>query len=385
MTLTEREIVADGGWLRHTTADALLRPPYRNHLIASGGFGADTFYLPPPMNLFTTQQCGRGVAVGTIIWVHNAPDAPQPILVNSAVGVTVGTVAPAKSQAFVLLTALGEWAPLMSARDNARGQVVPVVAWRMEAQIEGKRNNFNMLEHAVANGYDGTIPAIFVVTCLPGSVFGSTSKDLPSFCTDLSAPVGGVSWHASSILVWRNHAEVGGRGGAGGGGGVGGTGASTGTVGEDGGRAVYVGHSLTLVNAGSIRGGGGGGGGGNGSAGTPGLHGGPGGGGRGCFVQSNGQVVGGAPGAGATGTSPAQWGSPSQPGSGGLSTTVGGNTGGYGGAGGDSATAGSPGLTLHNAGPGSAGGAAGPAIVRASAATLTIVQTGTIVGATVVV
>jgi hypothetical protein len=386
--LTQREIVCDGGWLEHAAPGAQLREPYRNHLVTGGGSGTDSYFLPRPLNHFVTEQVGRGVAIGTVLFVHNAPDAAQPVLVKNAAGTTIGTVPATKSGAFVLMSAAGdsgEWIALMSPRDNDRGEEVPGVAWRMDAQLTGKLNSFLMLSHAVANGYDGTLPAIMVVTCMPGSLLGSNDVDLPAYGTDLGVPVGGVSWHADSLLVWRNHGEVGGRGGAGGGGGVGGTGASAGVAGGKGGLAVYVAFDLAMTNAGQIRGGGGGGGGGNGSAGTAGLHGGPGGGGRGCFVQANGTVVGGSAGVGASGTGAAQVGSSTQAGAGGLGTTVGANTGGHGGAGGDSATAGTAGNALNNGSTSAAGGAAGPAIVRETAATLTVVQTGTIVGSTVVV
>lgn len=383
---TPRRLAQHGGWLRHTAASSvLLRDPYRNHLVA-GRSSLDVYVLPPAMGA-PGVTLGRGVPVGTVVWVHNVNGGGYAVSVRNSDGSFAVTLNANKSLACMLLsggTAQGTWVAIASDRANGRGPTQPD-GYRFQLELRRSQNLVHVLQAAIDDGYDGTVPALVTVRVHPNIVIGSPSRFSPALDFGGDVAIGGINWHAGSLIYLQNKGIIGGYGGQGGGGGIGGTGASTGVVGEDGGIGMRVPLNVSIENLGRIQGGGGGGGGGDGSAATPGLHGGPGGGGAGCNVDAAGVPSGGSPGAAATGTGISVPGSVFLGAPGAAGAVVVANMGGSGGTGGAPGASGLAGKTLNNAGSGSAGGAGGAAISRASGATITWIVNGVVNGATVVV
>lgn len=229
------------------------------------------------------------------------------------------------------------------------------------------QNNVDLRNQARAVGAVDDVPYALTCTVAAGEVIGSTSTSAPAMDTGI--------WPAGSTikLIIEAGARICGRGGAGGRGGMIPP-TSFNEAGNTGGTALQVQCPTVLTSFGYIQGGGGGGGGGT----FLGVPGGGGGGGAG-YSASVGGAGGINPISGAQLTLAA--GQPGSVGIGGLGgVSPGGNNGG---AGGGPGAAGSPGLSGASAITPAAGGAAGSAIRRATASTLTKLVAGTIDGAEV--
>jgi hypothetical protein len=407
---TPRALALDGGWKVHAPGSAsLLQDPYRHHLVTGRVGDADSYVLPPAVELATL--LGRGVPRGTVVWVHNVPPgsdswpaagladfvgyavgsstedaAGGTVTVRNASSSFTDTVPVNTSSAFLLVddsTAAGVWVALVRQKPNARGPTQPS-GYRFTLNLRRSQNAVHVLQRAVEDGYDGTEPALVRVRVWPNVVLGSYDKLVAALDMGGDSPIEGINWASGSAFFLVSDGFISGKGGDAGSGGVGGTGASAGTVGEDGGLAIRAPNSLTITNNGIIQGGGGGGGGGNGQAATPGLHGGGGGGGAGANVDARGVVRGGRGGFAANGAVRGTDGTLFTAGAWGVGSLVPPNVGGHGGSGGAPASAGGYGQTLNNGPDDAAGGPAGPAISRASGATITFLVAGTVTGATVV-
>jgi len=257
-------------------------------------------------------------------------------------------------------------------------------ALRYTLGISANAANVNMLELAIARGYDGLQPAAVTCRVRSGVAVGTVSQSLRAITTGNT--IGGISWAPGSfaLLVIESGGASGGWGGPGGRGGVSGTGASAGFAGEAGGQAIRAEIPLRIDCQGAIVGGGGGGGGGGSSSTIITIVGGGGGGGRGMNMAPGGTLIGSL---GGGATAPGQVGPAGGAfshgslvnGTGGL----GANTGGNGGRGGAGGLAGQPGT----AGPGTGGtaGAGGAAISYLPAAGAPTILAGTlnILGTTV--
>lgn len=397
------ESVLDGGWLIHPTAVAstLLRYPWRNHEVqprVMGGGSEDEYVLPlafPQTGSDYEATSGLRIPLGTVLWVHSRPPGAGIAKVVDQDGATVATLTANTSAAFVLVAASatdpGTWRTFGSSQPNAVGADMPEGP-RYDYTLSRNQNNVNALQLAVADGYDGTEPAVVTVRIARHVVIGSDDPAAYSLDFGGDVAVDGINWDAGSVFIFRNEGGfAAGAGGAAGGGGLGGTGASAGTAGQDGGTAIRAPNDLLIFNGtndapGTIQGGGGGGGGGSTSISYAGVHGGSGGGGAGATVDANGYVHGGLPEDQWTGTTAAGEGQVGIGGTYGLGSTVSPHTGGRGGNGGAPATAGSPGRLLDDSGDGNAGGAAGAAISRASGATITFAPGagGIVLGSTIV-
>jgi len=220
--------------------------------------------------------------------------------------------------------------------------------------ISSNQTNLNLRTWALANGWNGTLPA--TITVGAGVYVYSTATGTPAMTINGSWP-GGVTVVNSGFIM-----------GMGGTGGIGPYSFSGGPAvsGQPGGSAISLGINATIVNNSYIGGGGGGGGGGigNGTYETPGGGGGAGAGQGGWGSYANGGA-GGAPGASGANAADGTYGAPGggggriMPGTGGAGGTadggggVGGGRGGGSGGGGGGTSGSSQGFT------GGAGGSAG--------------------------
>lgn len=401
--LGTEESLLDGNWVIHPTgvASTLLRYPIRNHEVqprVMGGGSEDAYVLPlayPQVGTDFEATAGMRIPLGTIIWVHSRPPGAGLAKVVDQDGTQLAMLTANTSSAFALVAASdtnpGTWLRVGGAEANAVGPTMPEGP-RYEFVLSRNQNNFHVLRAAVDEGYDGTEPAVVVVTLKRHVVIGST--DTAAYSLDFGGDVAidGVNWDTGTILVWRNEGGiVSGKGGDAGSGGIGGTGASAGTAGQDGGTAVRCPIDVLIYNGaadapGTVQAGGGGGGGGSTSVSYPGVNGGSGGGGAGATVLENGAVQGGEAGNTYTGTVAATDGQVYLGGAYGQGSTVGANTGGRGGNGGAPGAAGSYSRTLNDGADNQPGGAAGYAFSRAAGATITFAPGagGIVVGGTIV-
>lgn len=399
---TPQTLALDGGWLVLNSTNGWLggyiTPTHRNVSVSTASALAFSIRLP-----HASDHVGRPILpVGHRVWVHNV-SLSQAVTVQSF-GASAGwhfaseSLAAGRSSEYLLVGYAagreGEWVRTASSLVNGSGPTVPD-GFRMDLTLSAATQNVNLLERAVAEGYDGTVAALILVTIPAGIVVGSGTRFAAAFDTGGDSPVGGISWHASSVVVLLNHGRIQGYGGRGGAGGVGGTGAAAGLSGEDGGPAIRARIPILLTNSGYVLGGCGGGGGGDSQLGSPGVGGGGGGGGCGANVLSPSRVIGGeGNGGGATGATAGETGSTVLGGDGGLGNSIAGVQGGNGGAGGQltpftlAPQAGQAGRIVNNStfSTNGLGGAPGPAISRHASATVTIVAGGGgLIGGTTIV
>jgi hypothetical protein len=400
---TPRSLARDGGWKRHLTLDTdQLDGRYRNFQINAGG-SSHTYNLP-----FAMLSDGRPILpLGTRILVFNDSNISHDVAVNASPGggAFVSHTLPAHTTSHFLLIGYhafraGIWMKVGTDFVSAAGPTSPD-GFRIEIELPEPRNNVNLLQEAIALGYDGSLPAMVLVHVTEFAHLGSESNLFPALSTGGDSAIGGINWFAGSTVYLRNEGIIQGMGGNAGSGGAGGTGSASGAfqAGGAGGMALRAAINLYITNLGKILGGCGGGGGGDGSLSIVGVNGGGGGGGAGARALGNQALIGGA------------GGSPGQPTAGTNGTTTQGGTqglgsqvtapgpvvtvGGHGGVGGSyAATTYTPGngdtANVVNNGSNNAlgtGGLAGAAISRKPTATVTIVpgSPGIIGGATIVV
>lgn len=384
--VTPKTLAQSGGWFETATDNATIPLGYRN-AVWTGITGS---LVLPLVQGYNDEPL---VALGHEVWVHNLASGATVTVIPGASGGL--PLLADESMLFVLVGydtgRQGIWQVSWSGKANGQGLAVPS-GFRIDIVIPYRMNNLNCLREAVDAGYDGSTSALVTVSLASNLVLGSESKDLASFDTGGDVAIDGVNWADGTKIYWRNDGRTQGYGGRGGSGGIGGTGAAGGVAGEDGGPAVRAAIDLLITNNGLIIGGSGGGGGGDGRTSVPGLHGGGGGGGAGCRVLPGGAVVGGDPGSAGTNAQPGQPGTLLSGGRGGLGSQVGTEYGGPGGDGGDDTpTSGQDGRQFSTTPTGGAAsssgtsGSAGAATSRASAATLTFVETGIIQGSQIVV
>lgn len=254
----------------------------------------------------------------------------------------------------------GTWAVL----DYAMGGNSAILMDRQVVRLaygNENRSNVNLLDDAIAAGFDITVPSALQVYVVDEAIVGST--------TTARAAMESGSWPAGTTLrlYVGSGARICGIGGRGGNGG-----SASGSIlaqnGSDGGPALDIEMDTALLNYGKIQGGGGGGGGRSGGGGTPGGGGGGGAGHKAALggtggIQANGQPF--TAGNGRQGTVDA-------PGAGGINIALQ-----FAGSGGAAGTAGSAPSS------GGLGGAAGYSIRKATGITLTKLVAGTIDGSEV--
>lgn len=388
MIETPRTIAQDGGWRVYAAATLVqLLDPYRHHSVV-GRAGPDVYVLPAAMMRVQPDSMGKGLPIGSVVWVHNRNAGGHAVTIRNSDSTFTFSCSADASCGFLLTgdaSEAGSWVYVEANAPSGRGAAQPIGEF-FDVPLTQSQNNFNLLQAVVAQGYDGTAPAVVRLSIGQTTVLGSTSQAAAALDIGGDVPVSGVNWAAGSLIVVRNRGVISGRGGNGGGGGIGGTGASDGLPGEDGGLALRTPVSITIENLGVIQGGGGGGGGGDGQLTPGGVSGGPGGGGAGATIDAVGAILGGRAGFGATGTTAAQNGTLTTGGLSGAGSAGGGTTGGNGGFGGPPATVGAWANNVGNTLLSATGfaGLAGAAISRATAATITFVTAGTVTGATVV-
>lgn len=253
------------------------------------------------------------------------------------------------------ITQEGEWG--FTQTSYAAGTPITIGRLIYEVTIDRDTLDFDLRDHLIALGFDGSTPVSVRCTIAAGVTLGATSTSSYGFDT------GGLPTGSTVLLTVGTGAVVTGKGGAGGRGGDVLPGLLS-QVGSSGGHGMRVQDDTVLVNLGTIQGGGGGGGGGA-SLSVPVSSQQAGGGGGGGAGWQNTGATGGRPGTGG-GATPGYSGSRDQGGDGGTGY-VNGGSGGWPGSAGTAATA--------------AGGAAGDAIQRATAKTLSKIRAGTITGA----
>lgn len=385
MIETPRTIAQDGGWRTYTAATLVqLLDPYRHHYVV-GRAGPDVYVLPPAMMRVQPDSMGKGLPIGSVVWVHNRNAGSHAVTIRNSDSTFVFSCSANASCGFLLTgdaTEAGAWVYVEANAPNGRGTSQPIGEF-FDVPLTQSQNNFNLLHAVVAQGYDGTVPAVVRLSIGQTTVLGSTNPAAAALDIGGDGPVSGVNWAVGSLIVVRNRGVISGRGGNGGGGGIGGTGASAGQPGEDGGLALRTPVPITVENLGIIQGGGGGGGGGDGQSSPGGVSGGPGGGGAGATIDAAGAILGGRAGFGATGTTAAQNGTLTTGGTRGFGSAPNGGGGANGGQPGQTGLDGNQVGNMLNSLSG-VRGLAGPAISRATTATITFVVTGTVTGATVV-
>jgi hypothetical protein len=350
-TITQREQAFFGGHMRRVLAGGDVQwgsPLFRVQEFAPS---ADSgVVLPAP-----SEWLQKGVP----FFVVNTGTAN--LAVKRPAGSTVWTASPGSG---VILVPGVDWFAIPRSAPQF-GQVYP--ERRFDFTLATNQANVDLLQLAVASGYDGLGPA--AVTCVihDNALVGSRHPAAPSLTTgDVS---GGISWAGGSyvFLVVEPTAITGGWGGIGGAAGIPGTGAAAGGVGGPGGIAIRAEIPLRIDCRGKILAGGGGGGGGGSSLTSTSEIGGGGGGGRGVNMTAGGVLLGSAGGFATSPASSGSHGSPSLVGTGGSGF----GGGGRGGNGGDSGLSGSAG-TAGSAAGGSAGAGAAAITYAAAAGAPTI-------------
>ena len=366
-----QELAFFGGW--HTRAMA----------------GGDHKWGPPSWRVFEAvpsstsglflPPLSSGVQPGVPYWALNRGTAQ--VVVRRPDGSTVWTLGAGTAACFVLggeLETGGYWHG-WPAGDVQVGSVYP--ALRYTVDVTTNTANLDLLERVVAQGYDGTQPAVVACRIRAGVAVGTTHRLNRALTTGNT--FAGVSWAAGSfaLLTVEATAMVAGWGGGGGRGGAPGTGAATGLDGENGGQAIRSEIPLRIDCQGLIFGGGGGGGGGGSSTTQLTVVGGGGGGGRGGNMSTDGVLLGSPEGGASSPAGPGTGGGPFATGGGGLGTGGGGN----GGSGGLAAGIGFAGTASSTGAAGGAGGGAGAAIsyLAAAGAPAVLAGGGNILGGSV--
>lgn len=296
--IESREVAFFGGWHRRVVGagdHAWGNPQLRNfEVVPSAACG---LILP---------KDGPWRQRGVPYWVINTGAANCAVKSPDVGNPTVWTVGAGTVSMFIL-GGTGESWRFKPIGFVQFGSVIP--ALRMSIEIVSSVANANLLQLAIARGYDGTQPIAVTCRVRAGVAIGTTHPANRSFTTGNT--VSGVSWFAGSTarLILEPSALIGGWGGNGGRGGIPGTGSATGINGQNGGQALRAEIPLRITCNGQILGGGGGGGGGGSSSTNTAIKGGGGGGGRGVNMAlgGSGAIIGSA---GGGATSPAQPGAP---------------------------------------------------------------------------
>lgn len=320
-------------------------------------------FVPSSLSGVILPPLSSGVQPGVPYWVLNRGTAQ--LVMRKPDGATLRTMNPGVAAYFVLggfLETGGDWIAGPVGGSISVGSVYP--ALRYSVDVTTNVANLNLLERVVAQGYDGTQPAVVACRIRAGVAVGTQAAFARALTT--GSTFTGVSWAAGSfaLLTVEANAIVAGWGGGGGGGGAPGTGSATGIDGENGGQAIRAEIPLRIDCQGLIIGGAGGGGGGGSSTTTPSVVGGGGGGGRGGNMSSGGVLLGSPGGMASSPAGPGSGGGPFATGLGGFGTGGGGN----GGNGGLAAGNGAAGGTSSTGTTGGAAGLAGAAISYLAAA-----------------
>ena len=268
---------------------------------------------------------------------------------NSA-GSLVVQIAPNNSARFFLVGQSGGGRWKYETRASALGTALPNDRMPVELTIDGSTTPIDLYTY-LRDEYDIDVDLKLAIRCTIKGLQGNDGSLTASFRAS-----GFQSGSLLTLVISPNSGVY----GIGGQGGYGGFPSILAAPGGAGGDALYLGIDTNIINEGVIAGGGGGGGGGSSSGG---VGGGGGGGGAGFALGKGG--TGGPPG-----------------GSNGKGSTL--SLGGAGGTG--FASGGAGGALAASGGAGNGGaGTAGRAIVRVLANTLTLLKTGTIIGASVTV
>lgn len=150
--------------------------------------------------------------LGHVVHVHNK-SASQSVTVS--VNATPGggafsskVIAAHQTCSFLLVgyhaSRAGIWRIVATDHAHASGPTSPD-GFRIEITLQEPRNNVNLLEEAIALGYDGSQPAMVIVHVTEFAHLGSTSNLFPSLSTGGDAAIGGINWFAGSTV----HAERG--------------------------------------------------------------------------------------------------------------------------------------------------------------------------------
>ena len=246
-----------GGYYGLTTSDTTLI--YQKAAIAPGA-PIYASYLDSGVTVYasTNGTQGSNNDNGSIVTIKvNVDQVPNGLKVSTGTAVTLTVTPP--STIYGLSNVWG--APVVSGTSVIDGDAIWPTVYNFNYTISENTTDFNLLSAAIANGWDQVLPLIAKITINSGVIVSASSTSTYAFET-------GSSFPDTSLLTIINNGTIVGHGGNGGSGGAAFQSipwVQPGTVGTDGGAALRVQYSTTIVNNGTIAGGGGGGGGGGGS------------------------------------------------------------------------------------------------------------------------